>query len=131
MEHEGTMGEEQERIAHAVVGAGLRIHRKLGPGLLESVYEVILARDLARLGYLVERQKPITFEFEGTRFEDAFRPDLIVNRSVIVEVKAALALNPVFPRQLLTYLRILDLRVGLLMNFGMATMKAGIQRVVN
>jgi iron complex transport system substrate-binding protein len=120
-----------EATAFAVIGAGIRIHQKLGPGLLESVYEVILARDLVRLGFRVERQKPVNFEFEGTLFEDAFRPDLIVNRMLIVEVKAAVSPNPVFARQVLTYLRILDLRLGLIMNFGMATMKAGIQRVVN
>jgi len=123
--------EQVEAVAHAVIGAGIRIHQKLGPGLLESVYEVILARDLARLGFRVERQKPVHFEFEGTLFEDAFRPDLIVNRVLVVEVKAASCPNPVFARQLLTYLRILDLRLGLIMNFGMASMKAGIQRVVN
>ena len=118
-------------ISGAVVRAGVRIHGKLGPGLLESVYEVILARDLARLGLQVERQKPISFEFEGTRFEEAFRPDLIVNGAVVVEIKAAQAPNPVFERQLLNYLRILDLRLGLVMNFGMSTIKAGIRRVAN
>ena len=118
-------------ITGVVIGCGVRIHQRLGPGLLESVYEVILARDLVRLGFQVERQKPINFEFEGTRFEDAFRPDLIINHSVIVEVKAARKLDPVFERQLLTYLKILNLRLGLLMNFGMATMKDGIRRIAN
>ena len=123
--------DEFRALTSAVIGAGVRIHQKLGPGLLESVYEVILARDLVRLGYRVERQKPVNFEFEGTLFEAAFRPDLIVNHAVIVEVKAAVALHPVFERQLLTYLKILDLRLGLLMNFGMPTMKQGIHRVAN
>ena len=118
-------------ISDAVVGAGLRIHKKLGPGLLESVYEVILARDLVRLGFHIERQKPIDFRFEGTLFEDAFRPDLIVNGAVIVEVKAAVSPNPVFERQVLTYLKILDLRLGMIMNFGLPTMKAGIRRIAN
>lgn len=122
---------ELDAITGAVITAGIRIHQKLGPGLLESVYEVVLARDLVRMGFEVERQKSVTFEFEGTTFENAFRPDLIVNGSVIVEVKAAHALDPVFARQLLTYLKILDLRLGLLMNFGMTTMKAGIRRVAN
>lgn len=119
------------RITGAVVAAGVRIHRELGPGLLESVYEVVLARDLVRGGFQVERQKPISFVFEGTRFEDAFRPDLILNNCVIVEVKAARKLNPVFERQLLTYLKILNFRLGLLMNFGMTTMKEGIRRIAN
>ncbi|MGD8277498.1 MAG: GxxExxY protein [Gemmatimonadota bacterium] len=115
----------------AVVAAGVRIHRELGPGMLESVYEVVLARDLVRLGYRVERQKAVNFEFEGTTFEGAFRPDLIVEDAIIVEVKAARALDPVFARQLLTCPKIMDLRLGLLMNFGMTTMKAGIRRIAN
>jgi GxxExxY protein len=118
-------------ITGAVVTAGVRIHQKLGPGLLESVYDAILARDLERMGYRVERQKIVNFMFEGTLFEDAFRPDLIINECVVVEIKSARAVDPVFERQLLTYLRILDLRVGLLMNFGMVTMKAGIRRIAN
>lgn len=118
-------------ISGAVVKAGVRIHQKLGPGLLESVYELVMARDLVRLGFHVERQRPISFEFEGTLFHDAFRPDLIINGAVIVEIKAARALDPVFERQLLTYLKIMDLRLGLLMNFGMTTMKAGIRRIAN
>ena len=118
-------------ISGAVVAAGVRIHQKLGPGLLESVYEVVLARDLARLGFRAERLRAVSFEFEGTTFEDAFRPDLIINKTVIVEVKAARAQDPVFERQLLTYLKIMNLRLGLLMNFGMTTMKDGIRRIVN
>ena len=90
-----------------------------------------MARDLARLGFRVERQRAVSFEFEGTTFEDAFRPDLIINKTVIVEVKAARAQDPVFERQLLTYLKIMNLRLGLLMNFGMTTMKAGIRRIAN
>jgi GxxExxY protein len=123
--------DELNIISGAVVNAGVRIHQKLGPGLLESVYEVVLARDLVRLGFRVERQKSITFEFEGTIFNDAFRPDLIVNNAVVVEIKAARAQDPSFERQLLTYLKILNLRLGLLMNFGMSTMIAGIRRLAN
>jgi iron complex transport system substrate-binding protein len=123
--------DELNMITGAVIAAGVRIHRKLGPGLLESVYEVVLARDLVRLGFIVERQKAVSFEFEGTTFEEAFRPDLIINGAVVVEVKAARTLDPVFQRQLLTYLKIMNLRLGLVMNFGMATMKAGIRRIAN
>jgi iron complex transport system substrate-binding protein len=123
--------DELNMITGAVIAAGVRIHRKLEPGLLESVYEVVLARDLVRLGFIVERQKAISFEFEGTTFEEAFRPDLIINGAVVVEVKAARTLDPVFQRQLLTYLKIMNLRLGLVMNFGMATMKAGIRRIAN
>jgi iron complex transport system substrate-binding protein len=123
--------DERNTVTGAVIAAGVRIHRKLGPGLLESVYEVVLARDLVRLGFIVERQKAVSFEFEGTTFEEAFRPDLIINGAVVVEVKAARTLDPVFQRQLLTYLKIMNLRLGLVMNFGMATMKAGIRRIAN
>jgi GxxExxY protein len=123
--------EQLNFISGRVVSAGVRIHQKLGPGLLESVYEVILARDLVRLGLHVERQRPVTFDFEGTVFNDAFRPDLIINDAVVVEVKAARAIEPVFERQLLTYLKILDLKIGLLMNFGMTTMEQGIRRIAN
>jgi iron complex transport system substrate-binding protein len=130
-EHRGDRVDEHNVITGAVVAVGVRIHKKLGPGLLESVYEVVLARDLVRLGFRVERQKAVTFEFEGTTFEEAFRTDLIINNAVIVEVKAARTLDPVFQRQLLTYLKIMNLRLGLVMNFGMATMRAGIRRIAN
>ena len=124
-ESTGAQGvDELNGISGAVVAAGVRIHQKLGPGLL-------LARDLVRPGFRVERQRAVSFEFEGTTFEDAFRPDLLINKTVIVEVKAARALDPVFERQLLTYLKIMNLRPGLLMNFGMATLKAGIRRIAN
>lgn len=131
-ESTGAQLEEQLNfITGAIVSAAVRIHQKLGPGLLESVYEVILARDLSRAGFFIERQKPISFEFEGTLFHDAFRPDLIVNRLVVVELKATRVMDPVCERQLLTYLRALDLRLGLVLNFGMTTMKAGIRRIAN
>ena len=130
-EHRGDRVDERNTVTGAVIAAGVRIHRKLGPGLLESVYEVVLARDLVRLGFIVERQKAVSFEFEGTTFEEAFRPDLIINGAVVVEVKAARTLDPVFQRQLLTYVKIMNLRLGLVMNFGMATMKAGIRRIAN
>lgn len=114
-----------------IVDSALRIHRAIGPGLLESVYERVLARDLARMGHRVERQKPVSFEFEGLRFEEAFRADLVVDGRVVVEVKSALELSPVHAKQLLTYLRLLDCRVGLLLNFGAPIIKEGITRVVN
>ena len=95
-------------ITGQVVDSALRIHAKLGPGLLESVYETILARDLARKGFSVERQKPISFDFEGLWFEDAFRADLVIERSVVVEVKSVTALVAAHQKQLLTYLRLLE-----------------------
>ncbi|MEJ2186685.1 MAG: GxxExxY protein [Gemmatimonadota bacterium] len=123
--------EELNAITGAVIEAAVGIHTRLGPGLLESVYEIILARDLARRGYRVERQKPVSFEFEGLAFDNAFRVDLIVQSAVIVEVKSVAVLPPVYEKQVLTYLRLLDLRVGLLLNFAVPLLKQGIRRIVN
>ena len=108
-----------------------KIHVNLGPGLLESVYETILARDLARQGFRVERQKCVSFDYEGLWFENAFRVDLLVDSKVVVEVKSAAKLADNHTKQLLTYLRLLDCRAGILFNFGAARLKDGIRRVVN
>lgn len=89
--------EELNRISGKIVSAAIRIHTNLGPGLLESVYETILCRDLVRGGHYVERQKPISFDYEGLWFDSAFRPDLIVDKSVVVEIKAAVDLAPSTP----------------------------------
>lgn len=118
-------------ITGQVVDTAFRIHTKLGPGLLESVYETILARDLLRRGFRVERQKSFSFEFEGLRFENAFRVDLVVDDSVVIEVKSVPKLAAVHEKQLSTYLRLLDHRVGLLINFGAPLIKDGIKRIVN
>jgi len=114
-----------------VVDAAIRIHMKVGPGLLQSVYETILARDLAARGLYVERQKPVSFDFEGLWFESAFRLDLLVERKVVVEVESATNIAPAHEKQLLTYLRLLDCRVGLLLNFGAPYMRDGIRRIAN
>ncbi|HKP15150.1 MAG TPA: GxxExxY protein [Gemmatimonadaceae bacterium] len=118
-------------ITGAIVDESIRIHRARGPGLLESVYEIILASVLERRGMYVERQLPITFSYDGIVFVHAFRADLVVEKRVIVEVKSIERLATVHPKQLLTYLRLTDLRVGLLLNFGASIMKDGIKRVVN
>lgn len=123
--------DELNETTGAVVGAALRIHRTLGPGLLESVYEKILARDLIRQGYRVERQKAVSFEFEGMSFQNAGRVDLVIERAVVVEVKSVARLPTAYEKQLLTYLRLLDCRVGLLLNFGAPLMKDGITRIIN
>jgi iron complex transport system substrate-binding protein len=120
-----------ESIATAVVDAAFHLHRSLGPGLLESVYESVLARMLEERGYRVERQKVVSFEYCGMRFEDGFRADLVVEGTIVVELKSVERLAPVHVKQRLTYLRLLDLRVGFLINFNTATFKEGIQRVVN
>lgn len=118
-------------ITGEVVDASIAIHRDLGPGLLESVYQVILARSLEKRGLMVEPQLPIRFEYDGMVFEEGFRADLLVERRVVVEIKSVEELAKVHSKQLLTYLRILNLPVGLLINFGAATLKEGLKRVVN
>jgi iron complex transport system substrate-binding protein len=123
--------EEYNGITERIIGAAMRIHSKLGPGLFEGVYETVLARDLARRGLFVERQKPVTFEFEGMHFDQGFRADLVVERAVVVEVKAVPEIAPIHARQLLTYLRLLDLRLGLVPNFNSLHLRSGIKRVAN
>lgn len=118
-------------ISGAIVDAAFHIHRTLGPGLLESVYEVVLAHELEKRGLRIERQKPVPIEFEGIRFEEGFRADLIVEDCVIVELKSVEELSRVHSKQLLTYLRLLDYRLGLLINFGAPLIKDGIRRIVN
>ena len=118
-------------VTGLIVDASYRLHTKLGPGLLESVYEVVLARDLARRGLSVERQHAVSFEYDGLRFDDAYRVDILVNRCVVVEIKSVEHASPVHAKQLLTYLRLLNLSVGLLVNFGAPSFKEGVQRIVN
>jgi GxxExxY protein len=120
-----------DEITGTVVDACVKLHVALGPGLLESVYETVLTRDLERRGLAIERQQPISFEYDGLHFPDALRVDLLVEKSVIVEIKSVERLLPVHPKQVLTYLRLLKLRVGLLANFGAPTMKDGLHRIVN
>ena len=120
-----------EEISGDVLDVALRLHRQLGPGLLESVYEAILAAKLAEMGYLVSRQRPINIEFEGLQFEAAFRIDLLVDERLLVEIKSVERLSPVHGKQLLTYLRLTKQSVGLLINFGGETLKEGVKRIVN
>ena len=120
-----------DEVSGEVVDAAYKLHTRLGPGLLESVYEVVLARELERRGLVVDRQKPVAFEFDGLWFEEGFKVDLLVEDAVVVELKSVETLAPVHPKQLLTYLRLLDLRVGLLINFGAPTLKEGLHRIVN
>ncbi len=120
-----------EEIAREVVDSGYTVHTKLGPGLLESVYEVVLAKLLTGRGFCVERQKPAPIIFEGLRFDEGFRADLVVEGQLLVEIKSVENLTPVHGKQVLTYLRLLNLPLGLLMNFGAAVFKSGIKRIVN
>ena len=118
-------------ISGDVLDAAYKIHAKFGPGLLESVYEQLLALELEKRGHKVERQKWISFEYEGVKLENAFRLDLLVDDSVVVELKSTEQMNPVFMKQVKTYLVILGLHLGLVVNFGLATIKEGFVRVVN
>jgi len=118
-------------VSGDVLDVALRLHRDLGPGLLESVYEAVLAGRLATMGYPVVRQRPIDIAFEGLRFEAAFRIDLLVDNRLVVEIKSVERLLPVHAKQLLTYLGLTRQPVGLLINFGGATLKEGVRRLVN
>ena len=123
--------EEIDRVSAETVDAAIRIHRELGPGLLESVYETVLAASLARSGLKVARQVPIDINYDGMRFEAAFRIDLLVDDQLVVEIKSLERIAPVHAKQLITYLRLMKQPVGLLLNFGGETMKEGIRRLVN
>jgi iron complex transport system substrate-binding protein len=122
---------EINTITDAIIAESIEIHKKLGPGLLESVYEMVLAKKLERRGYKVERQKIISFEYEDIHFEEGFRVDLLIEDMVVVELKSVEKTSPVHQKQLLTYLKLLDKTVGLLINFGCVTLKEGLQRIVN
>ena len=120
-----------EAVAAEAVDCGFKIHQSLGPGLFESGYEVLMARSLSRRGFMVERQKPISIRFEGETFNEGFRADLLVEGQLLIEIKSVDRLAPVHGKQVLTYLRLIDQPLGLLMNFGGATFREGIKRVVN
>ncbi len=122
---------ELDDITGSIVDAAMKIHIDLGPGLLESVYEVVLAKALQKRGFQVERQKVIRFEYDGIVFEEGFRADLLVESQVIIELKSVEKLIPVHSKQLLTYLRLMNLSVGFLINFGGATLSEGLHRIVN
>lgn len=127
---EPTVG-ELEQIATDVVDAAVHLHKALGPGLLESVYRVLLAHKLKMKGYHVKREEPIPIEFEGVVFVEGFKADLLINDCFIVEAKSVERLAPVHAKQLLTYLKLTGCRLGLLLNFGEELMRDGIKRVVN
>ena len=122
---------EINEITEIIIDTSLNIHKKLGPGLLESVYEIVLFKKLEQFGLKVERQKSIPFEFESIQFEKGFIVDLFVENLVVVEIKSVDKIAPVHQKQVLTYLKLLNLQVGLLINFGGATLKEGLQRIVN
>ena len=122
---------QENEISGDIVDAAVKLHQRLGPGLLESAYEMILAAELVRRGHRVETQVPVSFDYEGMKFENAFRVDMIVDEQIVVELKATEQKNPVFARQLKTYLVLMNKHIGLLLNFGQMKMVNGIERIVN
>ncbi len=118
-------------IGRIVVDCAVRLHMALGPGLLESVYEVLLADGLQKAGLHVSRQVPIPIEFEGVRFDEGFRADMLVEDKVILELKSVESVSKAHKKQVLTYLKLTGMELGFLLNFGEATMKDGIHRIIN
>ena len=121
----------ENEIAKQILDAAFVVHTNLGPGVFESVYEVLVAHELSKKGLKVERQKPMSIVYDGITFDEAFRSDLIVEGKVIVELKSIQALSPVYAKQVLTQLRLTGLKLGLLINFGEAHPKNGIKRIIN
>ncbi|HZZ42677.1 MAG TPA: GxxExxY protein [Tepidisphaeraceae bacterium] len=121
--------DDLDRIGTQIVDAAFHLHSKLGPGLLESVYEACLAHDLRKRGLRVERQVPIQLQYDDLTFNEAFRLDLLVEGVIIIELKSTLEDHPVYKSQLLTYLRLSNLRLGYLINFNKKYIKDGITRV--
>jgi len=124
-------GLTENEVAKQIVDAAYRVHTGLGPGLLESAYEAVLAFELDKRGLRTVRQQSVPIVYQGTRIEMGFRADLIVEDSVIVEIKSVEAIAPLHKKQLLTHLRLADKRLGLLINFNVALIKDGITRIAN
>jgi GxxExxY protein len=122
---------DENKIAKEIVDAAYQVHTRLGPGLLETVYEVVLTHELKKRGLSVERQVSVPVEYDGIIFDEGFRADIIVNDKVIVELQSVETVAPVHKKQVLTYLRLADKRLGLLINFGAPLIKEGISRIVN
>jgi len=121
----------ENEIGRIVVDAALAVHRELGPGLLETVYEVVLTHELNQRGLHAQRQVPMSIVYRGTTFDEGFRADVVVEGKVILELKSVEKVSNAHKKQLLTYLRLTGLRLGFLLNFGEALMKDGITRTAN
>ncbi len=121
----------ENEIGTIIVDAAVKIHQTLGPGLLESVYETVMEHNLHQHGLLVARQVPIPIVYKDLSFDEGFRADLIVEGKVIIELKSVETIHPVHKKQLLTYLKLTDLKLGYLLNFGAELMKLGITRTIN
>jgi len=121
----------ENQLSKLILDAAFKVHTRLGPGLLESVYEIVLAHELRKAGVQVDRQVPIPICYDEVVFDEGFRADLLIEGKVIVELKSVEKLIPVHSKQLLTQLRLSDRRLGLLINFGEVQLKHGIERIVN
>jgi len=121
----------ENEISEKIIGCAIQVHRELGPGLLESSYEECLYYELIQAGLLVEKQKPLPLIYKEVKLECGYRIDLMIEGKVIVEVKAIDALNDIHMAQILTYLKLSKIKLGLLMNFNVTLLKSGIKRVVN
>ncbi|MEG3178474.1 GxxExxY protein [Sphingomonas sp. RB3P16] len=125
------MTEDLEALARIAVDCGYKLHEALGPGLLESVYEACLSSSLRARGLFVERQKIVPIRYGDIVLDEAFRADILIERRLLIELKSVENFAPVHAKQVLTYLRLMDLQLGLLMNFGAATFKDGVRRIAN
>ena len=123
--------EKLNKVAEKIIGVAMDVHRALGPGLLESAYEACMAFDLSQKGLMVEQQKPIPIMYRDVKLECGYRLDLVIEKSVIVELKAVEKIMPIHKAQLLSYLKLSGCKIGLLINFNTEILKDGIKRVVN
>ena len=121
----------ENEIGQIIVNSAVAIHKEIGPGLLESVYEIIMVTELKNCGLAVERQLIVPIEYKGIKFTEGFRADIVVEHKVIIELKSVETINKSHKKQLLTYLRLLNCKLGYLLNFGEALMKDGIFRIIN
>jgi GxxExxY protein len=129
--HQSSSVLSENKIGTMVLEAAIKVHREMGPGLLESVYETTLAYELRKRGLIVARQVPVEIRYDDLIFEEGFRADIIVNELVILELKSVEQISRAHQKQLTTYLKLAGKKLGYLLNFGGATMKEGIQRIVN
>jgi GxxExxY protein len=127
---EDTEGSSRHRT-HDIVGAAIEVHRRLGPGLLESAYQMCLGRELSLRGIEFQQQVPLPVEYRGLQLDCGYRLDLVVDRSVVIEIKAVGKVLPVHRAQVLTYLKLTNLRLGLLINFNVEVLRSGLYRIIN
>jgi GxxExxY protein len=121
----------ENEIGTKIIEAAIAVHRELGPGLLETVYEIVLCRELNEAGLKVQRQVSVPILYKGVKFEEGFRADLIVEKMVLLELKSVEQIMPAHRKQVQTYLRLTGIKLGYLLNFGEAVLKSGITRCVN